>query len=1022
MSQANILIVEDEVIVAENLSRKLANLGYAVVGMAVSGNEAIEMVLELRPQLVLMDIKIQGDLDGIETFEKIKKHQDIPVIYLTAHSDRNTLARAKASQPNGYVLKPFDERDLATQIELALYKHEADRKVREQREWLRVTLASIGDAVIATNAEGAITYLNPVAEALTGWPADEAIGKPLTDVFRIINEYTRTPVDDPVHKVLQTGAIVGLANHTVLICRDGKEVSIDDSGAPIKDEVGRILGVVLTFRDISVSKQAEKAIYESEQRLRLFIEHAPASLAMFDRQMRYLSASRRWQMDFNLDDRDLTGLSHYEVLPEIPERWKAVHSRTLSGEVVMARNDRFERADGSVQWLHWEARPWRDQAGNIGGIVVFTEDVTELKRSEEESQVALLRQNQAVRAGKVGLWDWDLVANTANYSAEWKKQIGYEDHEIGNDFDEWERRVHPDDLESTKAVIQQGISEGRQDLATQFRFRHKDGSWRWILAQASIIKDESGKPIRMMGSHIDMTEQIKAQEKLQESQKRYRTLFEHIADGIFLHDLDGNIVDVNRSAAVQSGYSRDELRRMSVFDLIPAPSNKEDIIRQWRQFQPDEPVITEDIHQRRDGSTYPVEVNAGRVYFDGEDMMLAIVRDISKRKQTEKERETLQEQLTQAQKMESVGRLAGGVAHDFNNMLGVIIGHTELAVDQVKPTSPAHGDLIEIRKAAQRSADLTRQLLAFARQQTSSPQVIDLNKRIGKMQSMIRRLIGEDIHLAFVPEENLHPVRIDPSQVDQILANLCVNSRDAIKGIGKIVIETQNVVLDDEYCAHHAGCTAGNYVMLAVSDNGCGIEKQNFKNLFEPFYTTKKIGEGTGLGLSTVYGIVKQNSGYIEVYSEPGQGATFKIYFPQSMKGCDRKVIHDSREIAGGNETVLLVEDEGAILNLAKVVLQRYGYNVLAASAPNDALTLVQNYKEPIHLVITDVVMPEMNGWELKKALQKLIPEMKVLFMSGYTANIVADRGVLEKDVEFLQKPFSVGSLARKVREVLDRA
>ena len=642
MSPVSILIVEDEVIVAENLSRKLQNLGYTVAGIAVTGNEAIDMASAFRPQLVLMDIKLQGKLDGIETVAEIKKHHDIPVIYLTAHSDRNTLARAKISKPNGYILKPFDERDLAAQIELALYKHEAERKVREQREWLRVTLVSIGDAVIATDADGVITFLNPVAEAATGWPAAEAVGKPLSDVFRIINEDTRAAVDDPVSKVLQTGAIVGLANHTVLVRRDGKEVPIDDSGAPIKDGQGQILGVVLIFRDISDSKQAEKA------------------------------------------------------------------------------------------------------------------------------------------------------------------------------------------------------------------------------------------------------------------------------------------------------------------------------------------------------------------------------------------RETLQEQLTQAQKMESVGRLAGGVAHDFNNMLGVIIGHAELAMDQLDPASPAYEDLMEVRKAAQRSADLTRQLLAFARQQTSAPKVIDLNKTIGIMQNMIQRLIGEDIQLVFVPDEHLYPVKIDPSQVDQILANLCVNSRDAIKGVGRIVIETQNVVLDDEYCAHHAGCTSGDHVMLVVSDDGCGIEKEDFNKLFEPFFTTKKIGEGTGLGLSTVYGIVKQNNGSIEVYSEPGQGALFKIYFPRSMEEPDGQAVDRAKEIAGGDETVLIVEDEGAILNLAKVVLKRYGYHVLEANTPDDALNLVQGWDEPIHLVITDVVMPAMNGWELKERLHGLIPEAKVLFMSGYTANIVADRGVLEKDVEFLQKPFSVEILAKRVREILD--
>ncbi len=777
MNPISILVVEDEVIVAENLAGKLQHLGYAVAGIAIEGHEAVKMVIEHRPQLVMMDIQLQGEFDGIDAAEAIKKHHDIPIIYLTAHSDTNTLARAKITRPFGYVLKPFEERDLATQIELALYKHEAERKVREQREWFRVTLASIGDAVIATDAGGDIAFLNPVAESLTGWPANEAIGRPLPDVFRIVNEYTRLPVEDPVQKVLKTGRIVGVASPTVLICRSGREVPVDDSGAPIRDEQGRIHGVVLTFRDITETKKAEKAIYESEQRLRLFIEHAPAALAMFDRELRYLSASRRWRKDYNLGDRDLMGRSHYEIFPEIPDHWKTVHQRGLKGEVVTAKADRFERIDGSVQWLHWEVRPWRDQRDNIGGILIFTEDITELKRSEEEARIAQIRQNQAVKAGKVGLWDWDLATEIVNYSTEWKRQIGYEDFEIANAFDEWQRRLHPDDLEQTLSVIRKSITEAEQNVETQFRFRHRDGTWRWILSQGSIFKDASGKPIRMMGSHIDITEQIRNQEALQESTKRYRALFEHSADDIFLHDLDGNILDVNRSATLHTGYSGDELRQLTVFDLLPDPANKDDILQRWRQWKPDQTFIIEDRHRRKDGGLYPIEIHTGKVQFDGQDLMLSMVRDISERKQSEQERGKLQEQLNQAMKMESVGRLAGGVAHDFNNMLGVILGHTELALDQVDKRSPVHGDLEEIRRAAQRSADLTRQLLAFARQQTSSPTVIDLNQTIDRMLTMLQRLIGEDIELAFFPAEHLSPVKIDPSQVGH---RICTSSSSLI--------------------------------------------------------------------------------------------------------------------------------------------------------------------------------------------------------------------------------------------------
>ncbi len=396
-------------------------------------------------------------------------------------------------------------------------------------------------------------------------------------------------------------------------------------------------------------------------------------------------------------------------------------------------------------------------------------------------------------------------------------------------------------------------------------------------------------------------------------------------------------------------------------------------------------------------------------------------RDITERKMMEKEQEKLQAQLMQAQKMEAVGRLAGGVAHDFNNMLGVILGHAEMAIDQVDFSHPLHEDLLEIQKAALRSADLTRQLLAFARKQTISPQFLNLNNTISGMLKMLRRLIGENIDLVWKPGANLWPVMMDPSQIDQILANLAVNTRDAIELAGNLTIATQNTVFDETYSSTHPGFMPGEYVLLAVSDNGCGMDKQVLDNLFEPFFTTKEVGKGTGLGLATIYGIVKQNNGFINVYSEPGDGTSFKIYLPRIQTSETVKIEANEPEPSCGAETVLLVEDEEAILRLGKMILEGYGYTVLVASSPTEALILAKEHQGPIHLLLTDVVMPGMNGKELKERITVIIPEIRVLFMSGYTADVIACHGVIEEDVQYLQKPFSVKTLAAKVREVLER-
>ena len=385
------------------------------------------------------------------------------------------------------------------------------------------------------------------------------------------------------------------------------------------------------------------------------------------------------------------------------------------------------------------------------------------------------------------------------------------------------------------------------------------------------------------------------------------------------------------------------------------------------------------------------------------------------------EREKLETQLRQAQKMESVGRLAGGVAHDFNNMLSVILGHTEMLLDRVDSDNPLFSSLKEIKMAGERSADLTRQLLAFARKQNIEPKIVNLNEIIDGTLNMLKRLIRENIELSWQPGENLLPIKVDISQVNQILANLCVNARDALGNTGTITIKTANIYLDSHFTAENPGFTEGDFVQMSVSDNGCGMSEESIEKLFEPFFTTKEQGKGIGLGLATVYGIVKQHNGYINVSSRPGEGSTFIIYFPKYEsidEPLQRKV--PQQETVYGNETILLVEDEPAILEITKITLENLGYNVLSAASPREALSLAMRYDRKIHLLLTDVIMPEMNGRELSAQLLALYPDLKRIFMSGYTADIIAPHGVLEDGVNFIQKPFTPGDLSRKIRIVID--
>ena len=519
----------------------------------------------------------------------------------------------------------------------------------------------------------------------------------------------------------------------------------------------------------------------------------------------------------------------------------------------------------------------------------------------------------------------------------------------------------------------------------------------------------------------DITKRKRAKEALRQSEEQYRILVENASEAIFVAQ-DGKLRFVNGRSQEITGYTREELTSRAFIEFVH-PDDRELLMDRHikRQQGVDLPSRYSFRIVHATGETRWMELSAVRIEWAGRPATLNFMSDITERKLAEDEREKLQAQFLQAQKMESVGRLAGGVAHDFNNMLGIILGYAEMAMNQVDPAERLHDNLLEIRNAAQRSADLVRQLLAFARKQTIRPRVLDLNDTVTGMLKILQRLIGEDIQLVWKPGLDLWPVKMDPSQLDQVLANLSVNARDAIDGVGTLTIETENVVLDESYCQTSLDCVPGEYVLLALSDSGAGMDAAVLEHLFEPFFTTKEVGKGTGLGLATVYGIVKQNNGVINVYSEPGLGTTVKIYLPRAQAAAAATAEVAPAMPVGGTETVLLVEDEEAMLQLAAAVLQRFGYTVLSAQTPGAGLDLAAGHQGPIHLLITDVVMPEMDGKQLQSRLTALRPGLKTLFMSGYTGNVIVHRGILPDDVHFLQKPFSVNSLAEKVREVLDK-
>jgi PAS domain S-box-containing protein len=539
-----------------------------------------------------------------------------------------------------------------------------------------------------------------------------------------------------------------------------------------------------------------------------------------------------------------------------------------------------------------------------------------------------------------------------------------------------------------------------------------------------LILNAEKKPLAFICVSRDVTERKQADEALHVSEKRFKELFDEAPVGYFEYDAQGRIASVNRTELEMLGYTLEEMIGLPAWKFTVEEEVARDLVLAKLSGTVPPSRDLERTYRRKDGTTFPGLVQ-DRLLRNAEGKILGIratIQDITERKRAEEERATLQEQFRQSQKIEAIGRLAGGIAHDFNNLLTVIKGYSQLSLVEAKDDSPLKEDLEEIKKAAEKAADLTRQLLAFSRRQILEMRVLDLNAILRNLDKMLHRLIGEDIELITLLADALGRVKTDPGWVEQIIMNLAVNARDAMPNGGKLTIETANVELDEAYARGHIAVKPGRYVMLSVSDTGIGMTPEVRQQVFEPFFTTKETGKGTGLGLSTVYGIVKQSGGNIWVYSEPDHGTTFKIYLPRVDEPADElKVKAVVEELPRGSEAILVVEDEEEVRKVAIRILKRQGYTVFDTPDGEGALVICEKQKEPLHLILTDVVMPGMSGRRLAERCRQIRQDFKVLYMSGYTDNAIVHHGVLEEGMNYIQKPFTVEDLARKVRNVLDK-
>ncbi|HDP98422.1 MAG TPA: PAS domain S-box protein [bacterium] len=1220
-----ILVVEDDNIIGMEIRDRVENLGYEVSELLSYGEHAIAKVSAIMPDLILMDIRLKGDIDGIDAAETIRKKYDIPVVYLTAYADDNTLKRAKITEPFGYVLKPFEERDLASTIEMAIYKHQMDKKIRTNERWLATTLRSLGDGVIAIDKQGQVDFMNPVAQQLTGWEMGKARTKKFENIFKIIDNENRRPIDNPIKQVLSSKKSVELSENTLLVSKQKIERPVLGIFSPIISDNGDVSGIVVVFQDnterkrsrevlelqsrynelratlwkiaadktlgeedlisrmnqclgpvlgvsrvsynklygnyldegefkcilewcadgissslgaalpakianpllkfkmtaldrqkimdtlpkalhaiaapvISVfekkydiesilmvpfyvdktlegiisfdvcksqknkpewtkeaktliaeavdivsnfiiQKRSESALRISEERFRTIIEAVPDLIYIKDRFLTYTHVNPAVEKLFDKTAVEIIGLSDDELFgfKVVTKNSKDNDLRVLKGEIVS--EEAYGIFSGRTITFEVVKVPLRDHKGAIVGICGVARDISERKKSEKIQKVLFEISNAVIMTQDLyGLFKsmketLGQVVDTTNffialYNEETKmlslpyfvdEKDKFTEMPVGKTLTSYvikhKKTMHVRENEIYDLVKAKEIEivGTVPKVWLGVPLRSGDKVVGVIVVQnyenASIYTEEHSGILEFVSGQIAM-----AIERKQAELERIRlaTAIQFAAEAILITDEVPRIQYVNPAFESITGYRAEDVLGKNPSMLSSGKQGEAFYHQFWDIISSGKTWMGQFVNRKQNGSFYEASATVSPIFDESGKIVnyVAVTRDVTKQHQ-------LEMRLRQAEKMEAIGTLAGGIAHDFNNIIGAIIGYAELSLDDVKDELLLR-NLNQIIKASHRAKDLVQQILAFSRQGKQDRKPLQMSLIVNEALKLIRATLPTTIDIRTNIEAKTSLVFADPTNIHQIIMNLCANAAHSMRERGGVLeVSLKDIQVESDMVKQFQELKPGGYVKLMVKDSGNGIDSSIVDRIFDPYFTTKKVGEGAGMGLALVHGIIKAYQGEITVYSEPGRGTTFNVFLPRIVSKA-KKEAKRAKSLPRGSETILYVDDEENLVNVGSQVMERLGYKVVSTSSSQKAWELFQATPEKFDLVITDQTMPEMTGAELAKKLMGLRPDVRIILCTGFSEIISKEKAKEMGIREFVMKPLFSEELANVIRKVLD--